>query len=134
MTLRVILGVVVAACLGGCRNGRPPAGGAPPADVDVPVALNAESPFGYPPALYDQGVEGDVVLRLYVDAAGRLVAESTRIAESSGTPALDSAALAGAPGLRFAPATRRGVSIGTVFLQPVRFRRPDRAAPPPGDR
>ena len=70
-----------------------------------------------------------MVLRLYVDSAGRLTAESTRVAESSGTPALDSAALAVAAGLRFAPATRRGVPIGAVFLQPVRFRRPAPAGP-----
>jgi len=42
------------------------------------------------------------------------------------------AALAGAAALRFAPATRRGVPIGAVFLQPVRFRRPVPAAPRPG--
>lgn len=130
MTPRVA-GVVLAALLaGGCGGDTPRDSGVPAADVAVPVALNADSPFGYPPALYDQGVEGEVVLHLYVDSAGRLVAESTRVAETSGNAALDSAALAGAVGLRFAPATRRGVPIGAVFLQPVRFRRPARAAPP----
>ena len=128
--LRVAAATV--ALVAACRGDAAPEGGAPAADVDVPVALNADSPFGYPPALYDRGVEGDVVLRLYVDSAGQLVPESTRVAETSGTPALDSAALAGAAGLRFAPATRRGVPIGAVFLQPVRFRRPVAAAPRPG--
>jgi TonB family protein len=115
---------LVAALLVGAGGPHPaPNGGVPAADVEVPVALNADSPFGYPPALYDRGIEGEVVLHLYVDSTGRLVPESTRIEEPSGTPALDSAALAGAPGLRFAPATRRGVPIGAGFLQPVRFRR-----------
>jgi TonB family protein len=97
------------------------ASGVPP-DQEPPVALNADSPIQYPPRLYDQKVEGDVVLRLVVDSVGRLLPESSRVAESSGYPALDSAALAGARKLRFAPARRHGQSIATAFLQPVEFR------------
>jgi len=88
------------------------------------VALNADSPIQYPPRLYDQKVEGDVMLRLFVDSVGRLLPESSRVAESSGYPALDSAALTGARKLRFAPARRHGLSIATAFLQPVEFRHP----------
>lgn len=120
--------VLGAACGGGGGGDTPPE--APP-DLPVPVALNADSPFGYPPALFDRQIQGDVVLRVYVDSTGRLVPESTRVAESSGHPALDSAALAGAPGLRFAPATRRGIPVGAEFLQPVRFRRPDSTSAAP---
>jgi len=97
--------------------------GAPP-DQEPPVALNADSPIQYPPRLYDQKVEGDVMLRLFVDSVGRLQPESSRVAESSGYPALDSAALTGARKLRFAPARRHGLSIATAFLQPVEFRHP----------
>jgi len=97
--------------------------GVPP-DQEPPVALNADSPIQYPPRLYDQKVEGDVMLRLFVDSAGRLVPESSRVAESSNYPALDSAALSGARRLRFAPARRHGLSIATAFLQPVEFRHP----------
>src|SRR5204862_5475456 len=61
-------------------------------------------------------------LRLFVDATGKLVPESTRVAEPSGYPALDSAALAGSATLRFAPAKRHGVAVATAFLQPVEFR------------
>jgi protein TonB len=93
----------------------------------VPVAINDESPFQYPPALYDEGVEGEVRLRLFVDSAGRVVPESTRVASPSGAPALDSAAAAGAALLRFAPARRNGVPVGMAFYQPVIFSR--RAAP-----
>jgi TonB family protein len=99
------------------------ASGVPP-DQEPPVALNADSPIQYPPRLYDQKVEGDVVLRLFVDSAGRLRPESSRVAESSGYPALDSAALSGARNLRFAPARRHGLSIAAAFLQPVEFRHP----------
>jgi TonB family protein len=67
------------------------------------------------------------VLRLFVDSTGRLVPESSRVAESSGYPALDSAALAGARQLRFAPARRHGLPVATAFLQPVEFRHPEAA-------
>lgn len=110
-----------------------PALAGPPPESEAPVAMNGDSPIGYPPALYDQRVEGDVVLRLFIDSTGRMIPESTRVAESSGFPALDSAALAGAPQLHFAPAKRRGVPISTAFLQPIEFRRADSggAAPNP---
>jgi TonB family protein len=94
---------------------------------DVPVAINGESPFQYPLDLYDQGVEGEVRLRLWVDSTGRVAAESTRVASSSGTPALDTAAVAGAAQLLFAPAHRDGRPVAAAFYQPVIFRR--RAAP-----
>jgi len=92
------------------------------------VPLNPDSPIQYPPRLYDQKVEGDVVLRLFVDSMGRLVAESSKVAESSGYSALDSAALSGAKKLRFAPARRRGLAVATAFLQPIEFRRPTAGA------
>jgi TonB family protein len=89
-----------------------------------PVSLNANSPVTYPPALASQGIEGTVLLRLYVDTLGRILDDSTRIAESSGYPALDSAALRAAPELRFAPAERDGKPIAALFLQPIHFRTP----------
>jgi TonB family protein len=95
-----------------------------PPDQESPVALNGDVPIQYPPRLYDQHVEGDVVLRLFVDSTGRLVPESSKVAESSGFPALDSAALAGSRKLRFAPARRRGIAAATSFLRPIEFRHP----------
>lgn len=89
-----------------------------------PVAINPVSPMQYPQALLDQGIEGSVLLRLYVDSAGGLLADSTRVAESSGYPALDSAAVAGAAELRFSPALRHGRPVAAPFLQPVHFRNP----------
>ena len=80
--------LVVAAC-----RGREPAQAAATVENDVPVVINSGSPFRYPPDLYDRSVEGQVRLRLYVDSAGRVQSESTRVASSSGTPGLDSAAL-----------------------------------------
>ena len=92
---------------------------------DAPVMINPESPVEYPAALFARGIEGRVILRMYVDEAGRLVADSTRIAESSGYPALDSAAVSAAPQFRFAPALRNGTPVAATFLQPVHFRHPD---------
>jgi protein TonB len=101
---------------------RPAAG---PKGVELPpVALNANSPITYPDALAKQGIEGTVLLRLYVDTLGRAVNDSTRVAESSGYPALDSAALRAVPELRFAPAERDGQRIAALFLQPIHFRTP----------
>ena len=128
---RIAFGLLAAAALA-CGKPQPaPDQAAPPVtppESEAPVALNGDSPIGYPPALFDQKVEGDVVLRLFVDSTGRLVAESMRVAESSGFPALDSAALAGAALLRFAPAKRRGIPVATAFLQPIEFRHPQGAA------
>jgi TonB family protein len=99
---------------------------APPAPAtpveEPPVAINPVSPVQYPPALLAQGIEGRVLLRLFVDSAGNVVPDSTRIAESSGYPALDSAALVGSPELRFSPALLQGRPVAAPFLQPVQFR------------
>jgi TonB family protein len=96
-------------------------GGSADAPEQAPVAVNPVSPVEYPAPLLEQGIEGRVLLRLYADSLGRLVPDSTRIAESSGYPALDSAAVAGAPALRYSPALRQGRPAGGPFLQPVHF-------------
>jgi len=118
----VRLGVGVS-CLFAACGGPQPAPAAAKAENDVPVAINSGSPFQYPPDLYDQGVEGEVRLRLYVDSAGRVQPESTRVVSSSGTPGLDSAAVRGAGLLLFAPAHKNGQAVGLAFYQPVIFRR-----------
>jgi len=110
----------------GCSSGDPGPDSATPANrVDTPVALDPVPPMEYPPDLYQQRVEGTVMLRLYVNEAGNVVAESTQVAESSGYPAFDSAAVAGVPRMRFAPAQRDGRPVATSFTQPVHFRLPD---------
>jgi TonB family protein len=99
---------------------------APPATrvEEPPVAINPVSPVRYPQALLDQGIEGQVLLRLFVDSAGNVIPDSTRVAESSGYPALDSAALVAAPELRFSPALHQGRPVAAPFIQPVQFRSP----------
>ena len=118
--------VLVACVLTACRGGSQQSGGqtsqAAPPESEAPVALNPDMPIAYPPAQFDRKVEGDVTLRLFVDSTGKLIPESTRVAEPSGYAALDSAALAGSAALRFAPAKRHGVAVATAFLQPAEFR------------
>jgi TonB family protein len=110
-----------------CAGGAPPGTSAdPPPRFEVPVMVNPESPVSYPEDLFAQRVEGTVLLRLFVDARGAVVPESTRLAESSGFPALDSAAMAGVPRMRFAPGRRNGEPVAAAFVQPVHFRHPER--------
>ena len=96
---------------------------------EPPVATNAESPVQYPPGLFAREVEGTVVLRLFVTAEGTVVPDSTRVSESSGQEAFDSAAVAGVEHMVFAPARRDGRPVATAFLQPVLFRHPAGASP-----
>lgn len=122
-----LLVLTTAACSERTRAGRPETSlWWPREDPDViPQMLNAELPFRYPAALFAQHVQGNVTLRLHVDAAGRVVRDSTRVAEPSGYPALDSAALAGAARLQFRAARRRGVPVAVSLLFPVHFRHPE---------
>jgi TonB family protein len=117
-----------------CSPSDSPVGSAhagPRPDV-LPVMLNTEPPFRYPAALFSQKIQGNVTLRVFVDADGRVVQESTRVVETSGYNALDSAAVKGSDGLRFVPAKRRGEARAVSILFPVYFRHPD-APPLPGD-
>jgi protein TonB len=124
ITLLLVAGL---ACGGGEAAPEREAAPSTPPDVEPPVALNSDSPISYPPALFDQKIEGDVLLRLFVDSTGRVTPESSRVVESSGYPALDSAALAGSRELRYAPAKRRGIPVATPFVQPIEFRHPQGA-------
>jgi TonB family protein len=126
---RFLLGLAAltgAACGGGADSGDLASDTTTP-PFEPPVAVNAEPPLSYPTDLFEEGVEGTVVLMLFVDETGALVPDSTRIADSSGYPALDSAVLAGVGELEYAPARRDGAPVATWFLQPVQFRQPERA-------
>jgi protein TonB len=128
----VLLAVtVVAGCKNGDGSGLPFQTVGKQPDV-APVMLNKELPFRYPPALYAQKVQGNVTLRIFIDREGAILADSTRIAETSGFTALDSAAMKGSRDLKFEPAKTRGQPVPVSILLPVFFRHPD-ASPLPGD-
>jgi protein TonB len=125
------LSFMALAIVAGCKNGD---GSSLPFQTvgrqpDVaPVMLNKELPFRYPPALYAQKVQGNVTLRIFIDREGAIVSDSTRIAETSGFTALDSAAMKGSRDLKFEPAKTQGQAVPVSILLPVFFRHPD--APP----
>lgn len=129
MRMRAV--AVVLILLGACKKGE--GSGLPFQTVgrqpDVaPVMLNKELPFRYPPALYAQKVQGNVTLRIFINRDGTIVPDSTRIAETSGFTALDSAAMKGSRDLKFEPAKTQGQPVPVSILLPVYFRHPD--APP----
>jgi protein TonB len=101
-----------------------------PAPDEVPRMLNSDLPFRYPAALYARKVQGNVTLRLRIDRDGQVSVDSTRIEESSGYAALDSAAVKGSQELHFIPAKLRGEPMPVTILFPVYFRHPDAHALP----
>ena len=126
LALALVL-AIAAACSKGEGSGLPFQTIGKQPDV-APVMLNKELPFRYPPALYAQKVQGNVTLRIFIDRDGSIVADSTRVAETSGFTALDSAAMKGSRELKFEPAKTLGQAVPVSILLPVFFRHPD--APP----
>ena len=99
---------------------------------ELPVMTNKQAPFRYPTAAYSKKIQGNTILRIFIDADGNVQPDSTTVAEASGTPALDSAAIVGARELHFIPAKKNGQPMALSILFPVYWRHPD-AAPLPGD-
>jgi TonB family protein len=93
-----------------------------------PITIDGQDPIPYPPDLFRQGVEGEVMLYLRVDSTGGVIRDSTRIESSSGYADFDAAALAAADGLRFSPATRGDTAVASPIQVPIRFSLPDSAA------
>jgi len=73
----------------------------------------------YPPVLREAGVGGVVAVFFHIGADGGV--EDARIAESSGYPALDEAALRTASAFRFSPAFNRGEPVPVWIQIPLRF-------------
>lgn len=86
-----------------------------------PVAgLDGRCQPEYPMSALRRGQQGLVIVRVTVSAQGQVMAAS--LAQSSGTPALDNAALAKVMhDCRFLPARRDGLPIEGFALQPMKF-------------
>ena len=97
----------------------------PDQQIERPAPLYGEVPIDYPIELWDQDVEGETILRVRVTDVGRV--DSVQVLESSGHPAFDSAAIAGARDLRFRPARRDGKRIEVWAEVPVHFSKRPRA-------
>lgn len=117
---RNLIPVLAALLLATSCGGDPPA-----AELRAARPVPGAPEIPYPPALFDQRVEGEVLLYLVVDSAGLVVRDSTRIAATSGHPEFDAAAMAAAPGLRFYPATRNDSAVMAPIQVPIRFKLPD---------
>jgi TonB family protein len=88
-------------------------------EIEQPRPLG-EVPIEYPLQLWDQDMEGETVLRVLVGDTGGV--DSVEVVETSGHPAFDSAAVAGALKLRFSPARQEdGERIEVWAEVPVRF-------------
>ena len=87
--------------------------------IEQPRALLGEVPIEYPLHLWDDGAEGETLLRVRVGDTGAV--DSVEVLESSGHAGFDAAAVAGAKDLRFTPATRDGKRIRVWARVPVRF-------------
>jgi periplasmic protein TonB len=87
--------------------------------IDQPAPLYGEVPIEYPLSLWDQGMEGETLLRVRVTDTGQV--DSVEVLESSGHVAFDSAAVQGARELRFTPARKGGKRIEVWAEVPVHF-------------
>jgi len=73
----------------------------------------------YPLELQEAGIEGSVTLLFWLDEFGS--PQNIQMSEGSGDPRLDRAAMLSARGIRFRPATRGGVGVGTWVEIGVHF-------------
>lgn len=101
---------------------RRPARATPAARVPATrsAQLLAHAPPRYPVEEQRRGVQGNVTLRIAIDANG--VPTDVGYASRSGNNALDRAALVAARDWRFKPATRNGQAIASTVNVPVDFR------------
>ena len=100
------------------------------AEVEQPIPLYGENPIQYPLELWDQGVEGETLLRVLVNPQGRV--DSVKVKESSGYDDLDDAAKDGARELRFQPGRKNDERVEVWATVPVHFsKEPDPDGPDP---
>ncbi len=88
-------------------------------EIEQPAPLYGQLPIDYPIQLWDQDMEGQTLLRVRVSDTGGV--REVEVLESSGHPAFDSAAVAGARDLRFRPARQDGKRIEVWAKVPVHF-------------
>lgn len=84
------------------------------------VAYLSDPKLDYPPAARRLRLQGTVIVRVQVSAAG--LPESVRVEKSSGAELLDETALAAIRGWRFSPARRGSEPVAHWVDVPIRFR------------
>jgi len=95
------------------------AAAAGPETIQPPVLVGLNKP-DYPPLARKMQVQGDVVMRLAVDASGRVT--GVELVKPIGRGGLDEAAVAAAKNARFKPATRNGTAVAGTYLLTMPFR------------
>ena len=85
----------------------------------APVLVKMVKPR-YPEIAYNSGVEGDVILMVYVDEQGSV--RNAVVQSSPGLPAMDEAAKEAAYKCRFEPAEQQGVPVGVWYSLVMEFR------------
>ncbi|NVK39616.1 MAG: energy transducer TonB [Oceanospirillaceae bacterium] len=95
------------------------------AAADAPVERDPQwrrppQPPVYPPLARRRGQEGEVMLRLDIDARGEVT--GARVLNSSGHPLLDRAAREAGLGWQLMPARINGIAVASYVTIPVQFR------------
>jgi protein TonB len=109
-----VVGGVPGGVLGGVIGGT---GDGPVMDYDAPPRPIKLTKPQYPQEAFIKKIEGQVVVQIVIDSAGRVV--SAKIMSS--IPALDAAAIACVKEWIFAPAMKHGRPVSTIATAPVRF-------------
>jgi protein TonB len=87
--------------------------------LEKPRRLELKEP-AYPATLRAQGIEGEVLVTVSIDALG--VVQQAAVLRGSGHAEFDAAALSAARAERFAPATRDGTPVPFTLSYTYRFR------------
>ncbi|MGB9612809.1 MAG: energy transducer TonB [Candidatus Margulisiibacteriota bacterium] len=85
----------------------------------VPPSITFKVLPTYPPSALEKGLEGVVVLAVYIDASGQPQKVETKV--SSGVVELDQSAIGALFQWRFNPASQGGKPLASWFEIPVRF-------------
>jgi protein TonB len=91
-----------------------------PPKLENPGEIQRLLERGYPSQLRDAGIEGTVILWIFVDEQGAV--QRTEVKESSGYEVMDEAALSTAEKMKFAPAMNRDKATPVWLAQPITFR------------
>jgi TonB family protein len=91
----------------------------PTSEVDVPAQVLNDALLRYPPDAYEQGIEGKVVLRIYIGADGAIDEIKLKDAVPSGV--FENAALEAAWQLRYSPALKDGRPVPNVRTVAIVF-------------
>ena len=126
--MRPVLSLVLLLTVSGCADTvNPTVGGlrigVQNAPLKPPVRVDSLHPFEYPPSAWSYGASGTTVLKILISETGSV--DSAFVLQSSGDPALDSAAIVNSRHLVWEPAEQGGHPIPIWGRLPVIYPRPE---------